>query len=55
MINTKGEGLSPLIRQETARILGVAPANIRNQTQSVYSKFDVNNPANLAAIVNEYF
>lgn len=40
--------------KETARILGVAPATIRNQTQSIYTKLKVDNRANLAAIVNEY-
>ena len=40
--------------KETARMLGVAPATIRNQTQSIYTKLNVDNRANLAAIVNEY-
>ena len=37
--------------KETARLLGVAPATIRNQTQSIYAKLDVGNRANLAAVV----
>jgi DNA-binding CsgD family transcriptional regulator len=40
--------------KETARLLGVAPATIRNQTQSIYSKLGVDNRANLAAIVHKY-
>ena len=35
--------------KETARILGVAPSTIRNQTQSIYSKLDVDNRVSLAA------
>lgn len=42
------------IHKGTARIPGDAPATIRNQTQSIYAKLDVDNRANLAAIVNEY-
>jgi len=38
--------------KEAARILGVAPATIRNHTQSIYMKLDVDNRANLAAMVN---
>lgn len=38
--------------KETARLLGVAPATIRNQTQSIYAKLGVDNRANLAAIVH---
>lgn len=38
--------------KETARILGVAPATIRNQTQAIYAKLNVDNRANLAAVVN---
>jgi DNA-binding CsgD family transcriptional regulator len=39
--------------KEAARLLGVAPATIRNQTQSIYVKLKVDNRANLAAVVNE--
>ncbi|MBL4768217.1 MAG: hypothetical protein JKY94_10955 [Rhodobacteraceae bacterium] len=39
--------------KETARILGVAPATIRNQTQSIYTKLNVDNRANLVVAVNE--
>ncbi len=35
--------------KETARILGVAPSTIRNQTQSIYSKLNVDNRVCLAA------
>ena len=35
--------------KETARILGVAPSTIRNQTQSIYSKLEVDNRVSLAA------
>jgi len=38
--------------KETARLLGVAPATIRNQTQSIYAKLGVDNRANLAAMVH---
>lgn len=38
--------------KEAARILGVAPATIRNQTQSIYAKLDVDNRSKLTAIVN---
>ncbi|HAD27481.1 MAG TPA: hypothetical protein DCF96_02350 [Rhodobacteraceae bacterium] len=40
--------------KEAARLLGVAPATIRNQTQSIYSKLEVDNRSNLAAIVNGF-
>ncbi|WP_299877145.1 LuxR C-terminal-related transcriptional regulator [uncultured Sulfitobacter sp.] len=34
--------------KETARILGVAPSTIRNQTQSIYGKLGIDNRASLA-------
>ena len=37
--------------KETARILGVAPSTIRNQTQAVYNKLGVDNRASLSAVV----
>ena len=37
--------------KEAARILGVAPATIRNQTQAIYSKLDIDNRASLATIL----
>ncbi len=37
--------------KETARILGVAPSTVRNQTQSIYEKTGVNNRASLASLV----
>ena len=39
--------------KEAARILGVAPATIRNQTQAVYSKLGVDNRASLVALLHE--
>ncbi len=39
--------------KEAARILGVAPATIRNQTQAVYSKLGVDNRASLTALLHE--
>ena len=39
--------------KEAARLLGVAPATIRNQTQSIYTKLMVDNRASLVAIMNE--
>ncbi len=39
--------------KEAARLLGVAPATIRNQTQSIYLKLDIDNRASLAALVHE--
>jgi DNA-binding NarL/FixJ family response regulator len=38
--------------KEAARILSVAPATIRNQTQSIYSKMGVASRAELAVEVN---
>jgi len=35
--------------KEIARILGVAPSTIRNQTQSIYAKLEVDNRVSLAA------
>jgi DNA-binding CsgD family transcriptional regulator len=37
--------------KETARMLGVAPSTVRNQTQSIYGKLQVDNRASLAALV----
>ena len=34
--------------KETARLLGVAPSTIRNQTQSIYGKLGIDNRASLA-------
>ncbi len=39
------DGLS---HKETAKVLGVAPSTIRNQTQSIYRKLDIDNRASLA-------
>jgi len=39
--------------KEAARILGVAPATIRNQTQAVYAKLGIDNRASLAALLHE--
>lgn len=39
--------------KEAARLLGVAPATIRNQTQSIYSKLDIDNRASLTAMVHD--
>ncbi|MEM7545381.1 MAG: LuxR C-terminal-related transcriptional regulator [Pseudomonadota bacterium] len=39
--------------KETARLLGIAPSTVRNQTQSIYAKLDVDNRAHLAAVVSE--
>lgn len=38
--------------KEVARMLGVAPATVRNQTQSIYLKLGVNNRAEMALEVN---
>ncbi len=38
--------------KEVARQLGLAPATVRNQTQSIYQKLAVDNRAALAAVVN---
>ncbi len=40
--------------KEAARILGVAPATVRNQTQSIYMKLNVDNRVSLAVLVNEF-
>lgn len=37
--------------KEAARLLGVAPSTVRNQTQSIYEKLDIDNRASLAAKV----
>lgn len=37
--------------KETARILGVAPSTVRNQTQAIYEKTGVNNRVNLSALL----
>ncbi len=39
--------------KEAARLLGVAPATIRNQTQSIYLKLDIDNRASLTAMVHD--
>lgn len=39
--------------KEAARILGVAPATIRNQTQAVYSKLGIDNRASLVSLLHE--
>lgn len=39
--------------KEAARLLGVAPSTIRNQTQAIYAKLDVDNRASLAAVLHE--
>lgn len=44
-----GSGLSA---KEVALSLGIAPATVRNQTQSIYQKLEVDNRAALAALVN---
>ncbi len=38
--------------KEVARLLGLAPATVRNQTQSIYQKLQVDNRAALSALVN---
>ncbi len=38
--------------KEAARVLGVAPATIRNQTQAVYAKLGVDNRASLTAMLH---
>lgn len=38
--------------KEVARSLGIAPATVRNQTQSIYHKLQVDNRATLASMVN---
>lgn len=38
--------------KEVARLLGLAPATVRNQTQSIYQKLQVDNRAALSAQVN---
>ncbi|MEZ5797547.1 MAG: LuxR C-terminal-related transcriptional regulator [Paracoccaceae bacterium] len=40
--------------KEVARLLGLAPATVRNQTQSIYQKLQVDNRAALAAMVNTH-
>jgi DNA-binding NarL/FixJ family response regulator len=40
--------------KETARILGVAPATVRNQTQSIYTKLGIDNRANLTSLVQAH-
>lgn len=39
--------------KEAARLLGVAPSTIRNQTQAIYAKLGVDNRASLAALLHE--
>lgn len=38
--------------KEVARLLGLAPATVRNQTQSIYQKLQVDNRAALTVVVN---
>lgn len=38
--------------KEAARVLGVAPATIRNQTQAIYAKLGVDNRASLTALLH---
>ena len=40
--------------KEAARLLGVAPSTIRNQTQSIYAKLGVDNRASLAGTVSAF-
>lgn len=40
--------------KEAARLLGVAPSTIRNQTQTIYAKLEVDNRASLAGTVSEF-
>ncbi|MEX0286524.1 MAG: response regulator transcription factor [Paracoccaceae bacterium] len=40
--------------KEVARLLGVAPSTIRNQTQSIYRKLGIDNRASLAAMAVPY-
>ena len=37
--------------KEVARLLGLAPATVRNQTQSIYQKLGVDNRASLSAML----
>lgn len=37
--------------KEAARMLGVAPSTVRNQTQAIYEKTGVNNRAELASLI----
>ena len=39
--------------KEAARLLGVAPSTIRDQTQSIYRKLDIDNRASLALHVHK--
>lgn len=39
--------------KEVARLLGLAPATVRNQTQAIYAKLQITNRSALTAIVNE--
>lgn len=40
--------------KDVARVLGVAPSTVRNQTQAIYEKIGVNNRANLASLVTSF-
>lgn len=40
--------------KETARLLGIAPSTVRNQTQAIYTKLNVGNRSNLTAAVAGY-
>jgi DNA-binding NarL/FixJ family response regulator len=39
--------------KEVARTLGVAPATVRNQTQAIYQKLQIDNRAALVSVLNE--
>lgn len=39
--------------KETARLLGIAPSTVRNQTQSIYAKLNVDNRSTLTATVSQ--
>lgn len=39
--------------KEVARLLGLAPATVRNQTQAIYGKLQIDNRSALTALVNE--
>jgi DNA-binding CsgD family transcriptional regulator len=41
-----------LCHKGTARLLGIAPATVRNQIQSIYGKLEVDNRASLTALVH---
>jgi DNA-binding NarL/FixJ family response regulator len=39
--------------KEVARLLGLAPATVRNQTQAIYQKLGVDNRASLSAMITQ--